>query len=564
MLFVTNIAKSFGAQSVLEGVSFVLNRGERIALIGPNGAGKSTLLRCITGDETADRGSVAVVPGTRVGWLRQDAGWPAGVTVAQALAGAGGGYGAARRELDAASATLAAGGDEAGSAYAEASARFDALGGYGREDRAVAIADALGLSGVPPEQPVASLSGGERTRLGLACLLLDEPDLLLLDEPTNHLDIEALGWLEAFVRDYPGAVLVVSHDREFLDRTVQSVLYLDPATRGLREYHGNYSAFVAQRAHERAIHERTWATQQEYVGRVQQDIARLKGGALEIERATTPREPGIRKFAKRKAKLAKARERKLERFLESDGHVEKPATAWSVKLDFGRPLEMGREVFRVRDLRFAYPGRPALIESMALDIRAGDRTAIVGPNGAGKTTLLRLLAGELQPSSGELWRSPAARAGILTQDQETVDPTSTVLHVALRERPMSEGEARTFLHQFLFAGDDVFRPVGFCSPGERARLQLARLVLRGCNVLLLDEPLNHLDVDGREHFERAIGAFAGTVIAVAHDRRFLRQFARQVIEVGGGLVSRFEGGYGAYEERRASDQRTIGSRLVNS
>ncbi len=561
MLFVTNVSKSFGAQRVLEGVSFVVNRGERVALFGPNGAGKSTLLRCITGDETPDGGSVSVSPGARVGWLRQDSAWPAGVTAGEALAGAGGQFSAAREALVRAEGALAGGVAETEAAYAVASARFDALGGYGREARAAAVADALGLGAVPPGQLVASLSGGQQTRLGLACLLLDEPDILLLDEPTNHLDIDALRWLEGFVRDYSGAVLVVSHDREFLDRTVSSVLYLDPATHGLREYRGNYSDFVARRAHERAIHERTWTTQQEYVGRVEQDIARLKGGALAIERSTTPRDPGIRKFAKRKAKLAKAREHKLERFLESAEHVEKPALAWSVKLDFGRPVEMGREVFRLRGVRFAYPGGAQLFDIAALDIRAGDRTAIVGPNGAGKTTLLRLLAGELVPGAGEVWRSPAARVGVLAQDQETLDPGVTVLRTALRERPMSEADARTFLHQFLFAGDDVFRPVGLCSPGERARLQLARLVLRGCNVLLLDEPLNHLDVDGREHFEAAIEAFAGTVIAVAHDRRFLKHFARQLIDVRAGGVRRFEGGY---DEEGPLAQRSIGSRLVNS
>ena len=550
MLHVTNLSRSFGAHTVFHGVSFVVNRDERVGLVGPNGCGKSTLLRCIAGQDRADAGEIALAPGVRVALLPQSAD-DSSPTLDEALAGAQPEFLAAEAALARATQALTLGEPGADALYDRALATFEALGGYARLERASAVVAGLGLAGIERQRPVATLSGGQKTRLALAGLLLAAPDLLLLDEPTNHLDVEALEWLEEFVRTWPGAVVVVSHDREFLDRTVGAIVHLDARTGTLRRFSGTYRDFAAQRAHEAELQARTWKVQQEYVGRVRGDIARLKGEALDIERSTTPREPGVRKFAKRKAKVAKAREAKLERFLASGERVERPPQGWSVKLDFGAPVAMGREVLRCDGVAFRYPGAAdQVFNGASFHVLAGDRIAIVGPNGAGKTTLLRLLDGRLAPTAGAMWRSSAARLGTLTQEQETLDPARTVLATALAQRPMAETEARSFLHLFLFAGDSVFRPVGLCSPGERARLQLALLVLRGCNVLLLDEPLNHLDIEGREHFEQALESFPGTVLAVAHDRRFLRGFARGVLEVADGRVTAHAGGYEDYERRR--------------
>ena len=356
MLQVHNLHKSYGITTVLAGISLIVNDGEHVGLIGPNGAGKSTLLRCIIGQEQPDAGRSPVPAGASLGYVPQSFGDLLGDrTIAQVVAEAQaeirrgrGGAGDMRpmrwptpQDMDAALA-----------AYDAALAHFEALGGYEREHRAAAVLQGLGLGALAPATPASTLSGGQKTRLGLATLLLREPDLLLLDEPTNHLDVEALEWLEGFVRGYGGAVLIVSHDREFLDHTVTRILYLDPETRTVKSYTGNYSDFADAREHERELHAESWKKQQEYVERVEGDIARLKGQALGVELSTTPAQPTIRRYAKKVAKKAKSRERKLDRYLESDERVEKPKSRWNLKLDFGPPPPGGRAVLRVEEVGF--------------------------------------------------------------------------------------------------------------------------------------------------------------------------------------------------------------------
>ncbi|HUZ00579.1 MAG TPA: ABC-F family ATP-binding cassette domain-containing protein [Thermomicrobiaceae bacterium] len=549
MLQVKHLSKRYGAQIVLDDVSFVVNDGEHVALVGPNGSGKSTLFRCIVGAERPDAGEIVVTAtGIAVGYLPQSSLEELGPTVRDALDAAQADLVAAERALVAAGERLAdtGAGGEALAEYDAALAAFEACGGYEREHRATAVLEGLGLGGIEPERAGASLSGGQKTRLGMACLLLREPTLLLLDEPTNHLDVEALGWLEGFLRDFPGAVVVVSHDREFLDRVAERVLFLDPASHRVLSYPGDYTNFAEARAREAAAVREAWATQEKYVGRVASDIARLKGEALAIERGTTPRQPGVRRLARKKAGLAKSRERKLERFLADDARVDKPRPQWELKLDFGPPPPGGDAVLELTNVGFGYPGDPPLFSGLNLQLQHGERLALVGPNGAGKTTLLRIIEGALAPTCGIRRLGAGIRVGVLAQEQETLDLSRTVLATALRERAMSETEARSFLHFFLFSGDDVFRPVGRCSFGERTRLQLAVLVLRGCNLLLLDEPLNHLDIEGREHFAAALEAFDGTVVAVVHDRAFLRAFADRVVELGDGQARVHDGGYDQY------------------
>jgi ATP-binding cassette, subfamily F, member 3 len=603
MLQVQNLRKSYGAATVLADVTFIVNDGERVGLIGPNGAGKSTVLRCLVGQEQPDAGAIVLAPPRMaIGYLPQALDEPRDRAFGEVVAAAQAALREAEQALARAAEALAAARDmdAALAEYDAALARFEALGGYEREHRATAVLEGLGLGEIDAATPVAALSGGQKTRLGLATLLLGEPDLLLLDEPTNHLDVEALEWLERFVRGYPGAVLIVSHDREFLDQTATRILYLDGETRAIKSYAGNYSDFAAAREHERALHAETWTRQQEYVAKVEADIALLKGQALSVELSTTPSQPTVRRLAKKVAKKAKSRERKLERYLESDERVEKPKARWGLKLDFGPPPPGGRAVLRVEDVCFSYPTndrRPTtnddketrrqgdkearrqgddeietqhstlnthnfpsilhppsswLLEDVSFEVQHGERVALVGPNGAGKTTLLRLIEGRLRPLAGQVRLGANIRLGLLAQEHETLDIRRTVLEAALHERPMSETEARNFLHFFLFGGDSVFRRVGECSLGERSRLQLALLVLRGCNLLLLDEPLNHLDIAGREHFEEALGAFEGTVIAVAHDRAFLRSFADRVVEVRAGHARVFEGGYDDYLAKRGA------------
>jgi ATP-binding cassette subfamily F protein 3 len=553
MLQVQDLRKSYGAAVVLDGASFILNDGEHAGLIGPNGAGKTTILRIITGRDTPDSGSVVLSPrGARVGYLAQELEGVGDNTVGDLVNSTQGEIVDTEHAVQRAADALATATDmdAAMRRYDDALARFEALGGYEREHRAAAIMQGLALADIPPGTPAHTLSGGQKTRLGLALLLMREPDLLLLDEPTNHLDVEALEWLEGFVQGYPNSVLVVSHDRRFLDATVTRILYLDPNTGTIKSYEGNYSDFEAARERERESQLEAWRRQQEYVDRVKRDIQEKRNSALAIEKSTTPRNPGVRVYARKKAALARSRERKLDRYLASDERVEKPGQSWWLKLDFGPAPAGGRSVLRVEDVSFAYPGNPPLFEHLSFDVQYGDRVALVGPNGAGKTTLLRVIEGTLEPTAGRVKLGGGVVLGVLAQEQDTLDPTATVLETAMRERPMSETDARTFLHFFLFEGDDVFRLTSECSPGERTRLQLAVLVLRGCNLLLLDEPLNHLDIEGRAHFQVALEAYEGAVVAVAHDRAFLHSYPERVIEVRDGRARAFEGGYDDYLAHR--------------
>ena len=358
MLQVQNLYKSYGMATVLDGTNFIVNDGEHVGLIGPNGSGKTTLLRIITAREEPDAGDVVLQPREiRVGYLAQSFEQASDLTVGEALAQAQLPLVEAERAMQQAADALsnAENMDEAMRSYEEASARYEALGGWEREHRVGAVLEGLNLGDISHETKVGILSGGQKTRLGLALLLLQEPDLLLLDEPTNHLDVEALEWLEGFVQGYKGSVLAVSHDREFLDRTVTRVLYLDPELHTVKSYTGGYSDFEAEREREREAHAETWRRQQEYIEHTRQDIQSKKSSALSIERSTTPRQPGLRVLARKKAALAKSRERKLDRYMESDERVEKPKSQWLLKLDFGPVPAGGRSVLRVEDVAFAYP-----------------------------------------------------------------------------------------------------------------------------------------------------------------------------------------------------------------
>jgi len=552
MLQVQHLRKSYGAVTVISDVSFILNEHQHVGLIGPNGVGKSTLLRCLIGAEQLDAGTIVKSPpGLSIGYLAQAFGHLGERSLGEVVAAASVDVLQAERELQEAAEALATASDvdAALARYDTALARFEALGGYEREQRAAAVLQGLGLGGVDPATPVAILSGWQKTRLGLAVVLLSEPDLLLLDEPTNHLDVEALAWLEGFVRGYPHTVLIVSHDREFLDRTVTRMLYLDPDTRTVHGYVGNYSDFAVARAHDRELQLAAWHDQQAYIRQVESDIRRVQGQAQSIQRGPKRGRDFYGRVSAKVARLARSRAHKLERYRASDARVEKPRTHWGLKLDFGPPPPSGRAVLRLEEISFGYVGHPPLFSEVTLHVQYGERLAVVGPNGAGKTTLLRLITGQMPPQTGTVRLGVNVRLGVMAQEQETLDPQRTVLQTVLQERAMSETEVRNFLHFFLFGGDSVFRMVGACSLGERSRLQLALLVLRGCNLLLLDEPLNHLDIEGREHFEAALDAFEGTVIAVSHDRAFLRHFTERVVEVHAGRVCAFPGSYDDYLER---------------
>ena len=541
MLQVSNIAKSYGGDQILDRVSFVVNPGERVGLIGPNGCGKTTLLRIIMGQETPDQGSARLSPpGARVGYLAQALEYAPDDTVGQAMWQARGPLDQARQRMQALAAAMSSAQGEALERaladYGEALAAYEALGGYEMGHRIDAILDGLGLAQVDQETPVAILSGGQKTRLGLARLLLAEPHLLLLDEPTNHLDMDALEWLEGFLRSYSGAVVVVSHDRTFLNNTVTRILELDPVTHTVTEYPGDYTAYAAAKERELKVQWQTYGDQQDRIAQYERSIRGLRGQAMNIENTTV--HFYWRKQALKIARRAVTQARRLQRLLESEDRVDKPKPTWTMKLAFADTPAAGQEVLALEELGMAF-GEHVLFQGVNQLLRQGERIALLGPNGSGKTTLLRLVTGELEPTSGRARLGANVRLGYYSQEQEHLDDDSTPLEEIQRLGSLGETEARSFLHYFLFAGDDVFVPVGELSYGERARLALAKLVARGCNLLLLDEPINHLDIPSRENFERAMSEYEGTVLMVAHDRTFVERLATGIWALGDQTIRRY-------------------------
>ena len=513
MLSVSNLSRSFGGRTILESISFVINPGDRVGLIGPNGAGKSTLLRMIAGFDRPDRGSVSVSPGERIGMLRQGFADIADGTLADLLDGPTIGLASASRELER---TLARsdGSDDWLIAYDAAQSHFDTLGGYAAVAELETMLAAFGLEKRPWETSLSELSGGEKTRAGLAALIISRPNYLLLDEPTNHLDAEGQRFLALLLRDFDGGVLIVSHDRRFLDEVVTGLLVLDDQSEGVEEFTGTYTDYREAKMREAEIMAGAYRRQQEDIARIRGDIRAVGSHALATENATT--NDYLRGRSKKVARTAKVRQRKLERMLESTEMIEKPERRWTMAAEFAPAAESGRDVALLTDASVQYGDQPILRE-VDLLVRAGDRIAVIGPNGAGKTTLLKLIAGEQEPTSGTVRIGANVRVGWFAQEQETLPSALTPVQLVRLRSELSESDARSFLHRFLFTAANVTNPVSTLSYGERSRLALALLVLEGCNLLLLDEPLNHLDITSREQFEVALSEFTGTLMIVLHD-----------------------------------------------
>jgi ATP-binding cassette subfamily F protein 3 len=403
-----------------------------------------------------------------------------------------------------------------------------------------AILAALGLDQIPDEQLAATLSGGQKTRLSLGLVLLSDPQLLLLDEPTNHLDIEMLEWLEDWLNQFRGAALIISHDRTFLERTVTRILDLNSQTHSIRSFEGSYSDYIEVINQEREKQLQAYNDQMGEIRRMKQDIARTRAQGERTEReASSVRIGGSdmkikgykdyqQGIAKKVAKKAKSREKKLDRYLDSDERVEKPKAGWQIKLKFNHPAHLGKQVLTLEELSVGYPGYEPLLTNINLHVQAGQRIAFTGPNGSGKTSLLRTIAGRLTPQSGRTKLGSTVKLGYMSQDQEVLDPQKSAVEMIQSVSAFNQTETRNFLHYYLFSGDDPLRPIGQLSYGERSRLMLARLVAQGCNFLLLDEPINHLDIPSREQFEQALTSFEGTVLAVVHDRYFIQRFAHEL------------------------------------
>ncbi|MFK7801762.1 MAG: ribosomal protection-like ABC-F family protein, partial [Anaerolineae bacterium] len=525
MLTAHNISKSYGITPVLKNISFSLNSGDRLGLIGPNGAGKSSLIRILVGEESADSGSVILDPAIRVGYLSQGFEPDPDLTIGDLIGQATGDPEVLERQLGDLGEQLAA--DPENDAIQQ---EYDAvLARLIDHDTAEAptILAALDLDQMPAETQVGILSGGQKMRLSLALLLLSSPQLLLLDEPTNHLDIDMLEWLEHWLSDFQGAVLIVSHDRTFLDEVSNRIIDLNPTQHTVREYAGNYTFYLEQVQKEQEKHSEIWKEQEFEIRRMKQDIARTKAQAKSTELTTKPNQPSVRRLAKKVAKKALSREKKLERYLDSDERVEKPKPSWQVKIEFEQQ-HLGKQVLELNDLSVGYvAGRP-LLANLEEEVQLGQRVVLTGSNGSGKTTLLRTIAGKLKPLDGRFKLGGSIKLGYMSQEQEQLDLTKSALQHIQSLVPMSETDARSYLHYYLFKDDAALRAAADLSFGERARLTLAGLVAQGCNFLLLDEPINHLDIPSRTLFESALKNFSGTVLAVVHDRYFVQSFATEV------------------------------------
>ena len=533
-----NVEYAYGGHEVLSGATFEIRQGDRLALIGANGSGKSTLFRLMAGELAPQRGALTLARGVRVGLLKQEPDLDPRQTVHEAIALAAGDPAALEaraRSLEAAMGD-ASGDDELTAIMDEYSlvlARLDA------GDDAAKGLRVLGGLGFPPsrhDQPIGQLSGGEKKLIGLARLLVEEPDVLLLDEPDNHLDFAAKAWLEEFVRDHRGAVAVISHDRYFIDRSANRIFELERGQ--IAGYAGNYAAYVGEK---RARLERG-AQLRELQER---EFRKLKASAEQLTQWARQNPKFAPRAENMRRKLAEERER-----LEST-----PAPVLNQRqIDVEFQSERGSSlVLEAKGLEKRF-GERIVFAPFDLELRHGEAVGLVGPNGAGKTTLVRLIRGEELPSGGTLRLGPSVVLGYYAQEQETLDPNATPMEVVRLLQPLSEHGAIGFLNRYLFTRDDMLGRIGDLSGGQRARLQIAALILQGANFLLLDEPTNNLDIPSVERLEAALLAFLdegqGSILTISHDRAFLDTICQRIVELDGGVVRDYPGGFTWYDEHR--------------
>jgi ATP-binding cassette subfamily F protein 3 len=538
ILSVQQLGKRYGSEQIFSGISFQIAEREHVALVGVNGAGKSTVLRIIAGIEEPSEGIVVRADGARVTYLPQEARFESGRTVLEEAREAFAPVLEAAERMHELELRMGiVDGDSLDALleeYALLQQRFETHGGFEMEHRTEQVLSGLGFSEDQFEQPVAQLSGGQKTRVALAKALLADPDLLLLDEPTNHLDLAMLDWLEDFLRSWGGACLIVSHDRYFLDRVTTRTL--DLSFGKLEDYPAPYAGYLRLREERRLRHWKEYEEQQEFIEKTEEFIRRFRAG--------------------QRSREARGRQTRLDR-LE---RIERPREHQELSININPVTRSGENVLRTSSMTVGYANKlrgnldepDVLVRTPELLIERGDRVGLIGPNGGGKTTLLRTLMGQIPLIKGHFEFGTNVQIGYYAQSHEQLPPTGTPLSVVLDAQPMGEESARTFLGRFLFSDDDVFKPVNALSGGERSRLALGLLLLKRANVLVLDEPTNHLDVSARESLEEMLAGFPGTLLFVSHDRYFIDKLATRLWVVEDGTVVQRLGNYTDYLRSKAS------------
>lgn len=529
-LVVDKIAKSFGVHDIFKDVSFMVEKGEHIGLVGVNGSGKTTLLHCLLEPSYIDSGSIRFEPGISVGYVQQGFTDVKG-TIWEFMLQSCPEILRLREELQRLEAEVSTAADDVLETimeeYTRVTKRYEYLDGYHYENRIKRVLIGLGYTEEWWEQDAATLSGGQKTRLMLAAALVRNPDFLILDEPTNHLDIVMTQWLEAYLREFKGGLLVVSHDRAFLDNVAVRILEMEAGK--LQSFKGNYSRYLEQKAIQTATLEAAYAAQQDYIARTEAYIRRFKAGI--------------------KSKMARGRQSQLNR-LE---RMEAPVKNEEFELRLPPATECADRVLIMEDLSIGY-GEKVLARGINITLRRGEKAALLGANGTGKTTLLKTILGEIQPLKGKAKIGNRVQIGYFSQSYERLDPKQTLLENFLMEYGFTEERTRSMLGGMLFHGDDVFKEIGTLSGGQKARLVLLKLVLDGANCLVLDEPTNHLDIMAREAVEAALTAFDGTVLVVSHDRYFINEVADRIWEIEDGQLKDYKGNYDFYlaEKQKAA------------
>ncbi|QKN90994.1 ABC-F family ATP-binding cassette domain-containing protein [Bacillus amyloliquefaciens] len=532
ILQINQLSKSFGADPILNNIKLEVRSRDRIAIVGRNGAGKSTLLKIIAGHLSYEKGELIKPKELTMGYLAQHTGMESQLTIKEELLSVFDFLKAMEKEMRSIEEKMATAApaelETLMKTYDRLQQDFKNKGGYQYEADVRSVLHGLGFGKFDDSVKVQSLSGGQKTRLALGKLLLTQPDLLILDEPTNHLDIDTLTWLEHYLQGYSGAILIVSHDRYFLDKVVSQVYEVSRTES--KKYLGNYSAYLEQKAEQYEKDLKLYEKQQDEIAKLQDFVDR------NLARAST-------------TKRAQSRRKQLERM---DVMAKPLGDEKSAAFRFEITKQSGNDVLRVQDVSISYDGQPPLLKNLTFGVTRGESAALVGPNGIGKSTLLKTIMNTLSPESGSISYGSNVTIGYYDQEQAELTSSKRVLDELWDEYPdMPEKEIRTCLGNFLFSGDDVLKPVRSLSGGEKARVALAKLMLQKANFLILDEPTNHLDLDSKEVLENALIDYPGTLLFVSHDRYFINRIATRVLELSQDHAEEYLGDYDYYTEKKA-------------